>query len=262
MKISESPHAASRSRYWHILLHVSWPTDPLAALASLAGHLPIHLAVGWLIRVPPWSHEEGHEAITRHAWDGLPLTDEQQRALIRGVRAPDAGFFGILTSALPFAQRRHALRAWSGTTTAAGIQEMREFLAATHFRALALPDGRGRWALFGEVLHCLQDSYSRAHADRVGAQIVRMKHWGPVDAMRRGGAGDAGVDEHGFPADRRDSAWSDGTLTDEACAAVVASRGYLEIGMQHSGSGEGHDAWGREIAAFLDSCVRETVDET
>ena len=50
-----------------------------------------------------------------------------------------------------------------------------------------------------------------------------MKHWGPLDgAWRR-------ADEHGFPADRRDGAWHDGKLTDEAVAAMAASRRYIEI---------------------------------
>jgi hypothetical protein len=235
---------------------MSWPTDLSGMLAPVAGHLPLLLAAGWLIRVPPMSREEGHEAITRQAWEGLELTDGQQRALIRGVRTPDAGLFGILTSALPFAQRRHALRAWSGTTTDTGIREMREFLAATHFRALALPDGRRRWALFGEVLHCLQDSYSPAHTDRDGARIVRMKHWGPMDGLRRGSAGDEASDEHGFPSDRRDSAWSGGTLTEEAGAAVAASRRYLEIAMRQPGFGESHEAQKLEFATFLDGVVR------
>ena len=221
---------------------MSWPTD----------HLPILLALGWLIRVPLYSREEGHEAITRQAWEGLQLSGEQQQALIRGVRAPDAGFFGVLTSALPFAQRRHALRAWSGTTTARGIHDMREFLATAHFRALALPEGRRRWMAFGEVLHCLQDSYSPAHADRVGVQIVHMKHWGPLDGLRRARPGSPPRDEHGFPSDRRDSAWSSGALTEEARAAAAASRSYLEIAMRQSGSGEGQEGWGRELDAFLD----------
>jgi hypothetical protein len=216
---------------------VSWPTDPLPIL------------VAWLIRVPLLSREEGHEAITRAAWEDLALTDEQHRALIRGVRAPDASLFGFVVSALPFAQRRHALRAWSGTTTAAGVRDVRHFLAATHLRAIALPDGPRRWALFGEVLHCLQDSYSPAHADRAGARIVRMKHWGLLDALRRGGKGH----EHGFPSDRRDSAWKNGELTDEARAAVAASRRYLEIATRQSAT--------RELDAFLDQHVRESAPD-
>lgn len=235
---------------------MNWPTDLPGVLAPVAGHLPLLLAAGWLIRVPPLSREEGHEAITRQAWEGLELTDEQRRALIRGVRTPDAGLFGVLTSALPFAQRRHALRAWSGTATHTGIREMRDFLATTHFRAVAHPDGRRRWALFGEVLHCLQDSYSAAHADREGAHIVRMKHWGPLDGLRRGRSGGEPSDEHGFPSDRRDSAWNDGTLTEEARAAVAASRAYLEIATRQSGSGESHEAHELEFATFLNGVVR------
>ena len=212
---------------------MSWPTD----------FLPLLLAVGWVVRIPALSREEGHEAITRAAWEGLSLTPERQEALIRGVRAPDVSLAGILTSALPFAQRRHALRSWSGTTTAAGIREMRDFLAVTHRRAVLLPDGPRRWALFGEVLHCLQDSYSPAHVDRAGGQIAHMKHWGPLDALRRRGL----RNEHGFPTDRRDRAWRDGQLTDEALAAVIATRRYLDIAMRGEGSPES------QLAAFLDA---------
>lgn len=214
---------------------MSWPTDIP----------PILLAVGWLVRAPLVSREEGHEAITRAACVGLGLAPDHERALIRGVRAPDVSVMGFLVSALPFAQRRHALRAWSGTTTLDAVRGVREFLVETHRHALALPDGPLRWAAFGEFLHCLQDSYSPAHVDRVGGRIVRMKHWGPLHGLRRG----AGHDEHGFPSDRRDSAWLDEKLTDEAEAAVEASRRYLEIAGRQSPS----------LDAFLDQYV--AIDE-
>lgn len=220
---------------------MSWPIE----------HLPILFALGWVVRVPGISREEGHEAITRAAWEGMDLTPEQQRALIRGVRAPDVSLAGLVTSVLPFAQRRHALRAWSGTTTATAVREARAFLTATHLRALGAPEGGGRWAAFGRVLHCLQDSYSPAHVDRVGAQITRMKHWGLLDALRHGRPGD----EHGFPSDRRDSAWSNGQLSEEADAAVAASRRYLEIATGTAGPLE------RDFDAFLDQHVRGSVED-
>jgi len=230
--------------------------DPLSALAQATRHLPILIGAGWLVRVPLLNHEEGHEAITREAWDGLGLTVEQQRALIRGVRAPDAGIFGILTSALPFAQRRHALRAWSGTTTDAAVRDVREFLVSTHARALAMHEGARRWATFGEALHCIQDAYSPAHVDRVGGRIIRMKHWGPLDGWRRGRASGPADDEHGFPTDHRDSAWANGELTDEALAAAMASRAYLELAMRPAASDEDPIGWRRELDAFLGTSVR------
>lgn len=209
-----------------------------------AGHLPILAAAGWLVPAPLVSREEGHEAITRAAWEGLSLTGEQQEALIRGVRAPDVSLAGFLVSALPFAQRRHALRASSGSTTSGAVRDVREFLAATHSRALALPEVRWRWEAFGELLHCLQDSYSPAHVDRNGGQILRMKHWGPLDRLR------GHRDEHGFPSDRRDRAWKGEELTEEARAAVEASRAYLEIAL--------HPA--EALDAFLDRCLSPGVD--
>ncbi len=208
-----------------------------------ADHLPLLVAVGWLVRAPLVSREEGHEAITRAAWDGLPLTGDQQAALIRGVRAPDVSLAGFLVSTIPFAQRRHALRAWSGTATADAVRDVREFLAATHSRALFLPEGRRRWEAFGELLHCLQDSYSLAHVDRNGAQVLRIKHWGPLDALR------GRRDEHGFPSDRRDGAWRDGALTADAMAAVEASRRYLEIALSGAAA----------LDAFLDAHLGSLV---
>ena len=190
--------------------------------------VPILLAVGWLVRAPLVSREEGHEAITRAAWEGLALDAGQQTALIRGVRAPDVSVAGLLVSAFPFAQPRHALRAWSGTSSADAVRAVRGFVADKHARALALPDGPRRWRAFGEVLHCLQDSFSPAHLDRDGGRITRMKHWGPLDLFRDTGE----RDEHGFPSDRRDSAWRDGVLTEEAQAAAEASRSYLEIALR------------------------------
>lgn len=207
---------------------MSWPIE----------HLPTVVAVGWLVRAPLLSREEGHEAITRVAWEGLVLSSEQQSALIRGVRAPDISLAGFLVSALPFAQRRHALRAWSGTSTGAAVREVHAFLVATHRRALALPDGRRRWEAFGEALHCLQDSYSPAHVDREGGRIVRMRHWGPLDRVR------IPRDEHGFPWDRRDSVGTGGELNDAARAAVEASRRYLELAASSAPS----------LDSFLDAC--------
>jgi hypothetical protein len=226
------------SRRCGILAPVSPPLDPL----------PILFALGWVVRVRGISREEGHEAITRAAWDGLDLTAEQQRALIRGVRAPDVSLAGLVTSVLPFAQRRHALRAWSGTPSATAVRDVRAFLASTHLRAFATPEGPRRWATIGGLLHCLQDSYSLAHADRDGGVILRMKHWGPFDGGRRPRSGD----EHGFPSDRRDRPWRDGSLTMEARAAVEASRRYLEIAVAGSASRD-------EFAAFLDRYVQEVV---
>jgi hypothetical protein len=219
----------------------------LTQLLAAPWHLPLLVTVGWVVRIPLVSREEGHEAITRAAWDGLALTAGQRRALIRGVRAPDVSLVGLLTTALPFAQRRHALRAWSGSTTADGIQAARDFMTSRHLLALALADGAGRWATFGEVLHCLQDSYSPAHTDRIGAQIVRMRHWGPLDWLRP-------HDEHGFPSDRRDEAWGNGELTEEANAAIRASRRYLELVTRGAGA--------REFAVILDECAPITADET
>jgi hypothetical protein len=218
-------------------------------LAGPLAHLPLLLLGGWVVRVPLFSREEGHEAITREAWEGLPLTAHQQRALIRGVRAPDVSLVGLLTSALPFAQRRHALRAWSGTTTADGVSEMRSFLVSHHGRALALPDGARRWAAFGEVLHCLQDSYSAAHTDREGGRILRMRHWGPLDRFR----GRSPADEHGFPSDPRDGAWKDGILTEGARAAAAASRAYLQLVL---GGGDSDS-----VSALFDRCIGSPTGE-
>ena len=204
-------------------------SDFARRLLTTPWQLPALIVVGWVVRVPLLSREEGHEAITRAAWDGLGLTRDQQRALIWGVRTPDIGLSGVLTSALPFAQRRHALRSWSATTTQRGVEEMRAFMTDCHARALALPEGPRRWVTFGRLLHCLQDSYSPAHTERVDGRIVRMKHWGLLDQRRRTRSAPDGADEHGFPTDPRDSAWRGGRLTDEALAATSASRRYLEI---------------------------------
>jgi hypothetical protein len=205
--------------------------------------LPILLAASWLVRAPLVSREEGHEAITRAAWEGLSLDTGQQAALLRGVRAPDVSLAGFLVSALPFAQPRHALRAWSGTSSADAVREVRAFLATAHDRALALPEGPRRWMEVGKILHCLQDSFSPAHVDRVGGRIVRMKHWGPLDLLR----GSRDGDEHGFPSDHRDRALQDGALTEEAQVAVEASRRYLETALRQGSR--------LELEAFLDEFV-------
>jgi hypothetical protein len=217
----------------------------LRCVSPTTNHLLILVALGWVVRVRGLSREEGHEAITRAAWEGLDLSADQQRALILGVRAPDVSLAGLVSSVMPFAQRQHALRAWAGTSSAAAVREARAFLTATHRRAVVMPEGSRRWATIGAFLHCLQDSYSPAHTDRDGGRILRMKHWGPFDGRRRRAA-----DEHGFPADARDRVWRDGELTDAARAAVEASRDYLEI----VNGAESH-AW--HFAAFLDRHLGE-----
>lgn len=208
-------------------------------------------AVGWVVRVPPLSREEGHEAITSAAWEGLDLTEEQRDALIRGVRAPDVSLAGILVTALPFAQPRHALRAWHGTSTAEAVRKVRRFVTDRHLRAMALPDGPRRWAAFGEVLHCLQDSYSPAHVERHGPRITRMRHWGPLDRWRRQPA----ADEHGFPTDARDRARDGSGLTEAALAAATASRAYLELALRDQAERPGAEARRVAITEFLDSSV-------
>jgi len=206
--------------------------DQSDALALVAAHLPGLVTGAWVVRVPGLSREEGHEAITRAAWVGLGLNERQQHALIAGVRAPDVGITGLLSSPLPFAQPRHALRRWWGTTTQQGVADLRRFVTEQHLRAMQLSDGR-RWHAFGRVLHALQDSYSPAHAERHGGRIIRMKHWSALDPLRRM-LGAATDDQHGFPADRRDGALVDGALTDAAQAATTASREYLELALAHT----------------------------
>jgi len=201
--------------------------------------LPLLVVAGWVVRVPLLSPREGHEAITRAAWDGLALTDGQRAALIRGVRAPDVSLSGLVVFALPSRQPRHALRAHASTTTEDGVDAMRAFVVARHHRALEMADDRRRLEQIGEILHCIQDSYSPAHADRDGARIVRMKHWGPFDRRRDG-------DEHGFPTDVRDHAVIDGRLTDAAQAAASTCHRYLELALSEV-QADG------PLAAFLDS---------
>jgi len=220
-----------------ILLRVP---DPLLGL-------PLLIIAGWVVRLPLLSPGEGHEAITRAAWDGLGLTDAQCQALIRGVRAPDVSIRGLAVFALPSRQPRHALRAHASTSTADGVAAMRAFLVGRHHGALATTDDRRRWEELGEILHCIQDSYSPAHADRDGARIVRMKHWGPFDRRRDG-------DEHGFPTDVRDHAVVDGALTAAARDAATTCHRYLGLALhQVQGAGQPGDVADAELTAFLDS---------
>lgn len=224
--------------------------------------LPLLLALGWVVRVPLLSPREGHEAITRAACDGLTLTDARRAALIRGVRAPDVSLRGLASFALASRQPRHALRANAATSTEEGIHAMRAFLGARHDEALDSLDERRRWELVGENLHCIQDSYSPAHADRDGARIVRMKHWGPLDRFRGRSASGRPVDEHGFPTDPRDRALVDGELSPEARHAAEVSGRYLELVLRQADVAGPDATLGRDAAArkleldkFLDAWV-------
>jgi hypothetical protein len=215
-------------------------------------HLPLLLALGWVVRMPGLSPTEGHEAITRAALDGLDLTDAQEAALVRGVRAPDVSVAGLAVFAFPFRQPRHALRAWYTTTTDEGVAALRSFVVAHHAHALSDDSGR-RWERFGEILHCLQDSYSPAHVDRDGPRILRMKHWGLLDRRR---AGHDGPDEHGFPTDDRDVALRDGQLVPAAHEAARVSHAYLDLALRHARTrAPDPAAQRRELEAFLDDQV-------
>lgn len=236
---------------------VSWPLDRPEALVDVAAHLS-PLAVAWVVRIPLLNRQEGHEALTRAAWAGLDLTPDQQAALLRGVRAPDVGLAGLLRSALPHAQKRHALRAWSGTAVEKAISELRDFITATHLGALRR-GGSDRWVAFGAVLHALQDSYSPAHTQREGGRIMRVKHWGPLDPLRRRLHGDP-PDEHGFPNDPRDRVAPDGPTTAEAQAAVAATRDYLELALRHAAVRPLDSVHDRELTALLDRHVRGASD--
>lgn len=221
--------------------------DPLVGL-------PLLVVAGWVVRVPLLSPREGHEAITRASWDGLGLTDAQRTALIRGVRAPDVSIWGLAVFAFPSGQPRHALRSRAATSTEAGVSAMREFLVARHRRALETTDDRRRWEGIGEILHCIQDSYSPAHVDRDGERVVQMKHWGPFDRRRD-------TDEHGFPTDARDHAFLDGTLTDAARTAASTSRRYLELALRRMQAADRPaDVVEAELTAFLDSWATFRVD--
>lgn len=225
----------------------------MAGLPAALDHLPLAIALGWVVRMAGISPDEGHEAITRAAFDGLDLTDAQRAALIRGVRAPDVSIHGLAVFALPFRQPRHALRAWYSTSTTEGVMALRAFVVAHHGRALGATEDRRRWERFGEVLHCLQDAYSPAHVDRDGPQIVRMKHWGLFD-RRHAGAG--GPDEHGFPTDARDRALMDGSLVPAARDAARVSHAYLELALRHvSSPATVAVARRQDVDAFLDALV-------
>jgi hypothetical protein len=228
---AEVPAAAGR-----ILRRV---TDPVIGL-------PLLVVAGWVVRLPPLSPEEGHEAITRAAWAGLELTEAQQAALMRGVRAPDVSFRGLAVFALPSRQPRHALRAHRATSTDEGVRAMRAFLVGRHRRAVGADEARP-WEGFGEVLHCIQDSFSPGHADRDGPRILRMKHWGPFDPRE--------PDEHGFPTDVRDHALVDGVLTDAAREAAAASARYLELARRHLTARPSAAEVDAELAAYLDAWV-------
>jgi hypothetical protein len=227
---------------------VSGPLDPLTALAGLLEHVPHVLALGWVVRMPGISPREGHEAITRAAFEGLDLTDAQRAALIHGVRAPDVSLRGLAVFAFPFRQPRHALRAWYSTSQADGVAAMRAFVVAHHRRALDEAGDRRRWERFGEILHCLQDSYSPAHAERDGARLIRMKHWGLRDRRH---AGPGGPDEHGFPTDARDIALVEGSLVPAAREAARVSHLYLELALRSAPE--------PEIESFLDAWVTGPV---
>jgi hypothetical protein len=207
---------------------------------------PLLLVVGWVVRVPLLSPQEGHEAITRASWDGLGLTDAQRAALIRGVRAPDISIRGLAVFAFPSRQRRHALRAHASTSTAEGVSAMREFFVARHRGALEMADDGRLWEALGEILHCIQDSYSPAHADREGARVLRMKHWGPFDRRRH-------ADEHGFPTDVRDHAVVDGALTDAARTAASTCHRYLELALRQTHADDRPaDVFDGELTTFMD----------
>jgi hypothetical protein len=229
-----------------------WSPEALAQAATAASDLRHHVreADPFVTRVQPVpglpGHAEGHEVLVRMAAVGLPV---DLAGLLRGVIRPDRGgtsYWSFPAAALhasdPAEQRRHALRRTRATSVAAALTEIRQFFLELYRRALAArarPGVAFEWV--GEMLHLIQDSYSRAHvvraypAGRGGPHPIRRIRWFHFSLIP--GRSSRGPDEHDAPTDGRDVIWaSSGVLKPEAGFARDASRELLLLMLRHLGA--------------------------
>lgn len=189
--------------------------------------------------IPGIGNKEGHEILTRLAMRGLPLSVAEKSAVELGVIRPDRGGrsywnfpHAALGSLKAAAQSAHSLRPTPSTTVPAALRLIRARFAGLHARAMHATNRSTALEWLGEALHLLQDSFSSAHVERVGA-TGRIRHiraffirfgWPPLSRAPH---------EHNAPSDTRDDVYLGGALRPEARAAVRASRVFLLMALRH-----------------------------
>lgn len=194
---------------------------------------------------------EGHEALTREAARGLPVSAAELGHLIEGVRRPDEA--SLIAHVLPAEQKRHFLRATVLHTTRSAWTAATDQLRDLHRRMLAFGTSRApeQFRLIGEALHLIQDSFAPAHVDRnASGRIVFIKNFGPTTSSPM---------NHGFPVDPRDRIHSGlvrPTLKPEARNAIAASRDYLQMALRHLRGGSPPPAVSAELTAFIGRHLR------
>ena len=193
--------------------------------------------------IPGIGNKEGHEILTRAAMRGLPLTSADQSALLFGVIRPDRGgrsYWNFPRAAVQSlkarAQPSHALRPTPSSTVATALALIRARFASLYLQGMRATSRTLALEWLGEALHLLQDSFSRAHVDRVGGS-GRIRHirafyirvgWPPLSRA---------PGEHNAPSDDRDDVYLPGNaprrLRPEAIAAIRASREFLTMTLRH-----------------------------
>jgi hypothetical protein len=189
--------------------------------------------------IPGIGNKEGHEILTKNAMKGLPLSSDDQSAILDGVIRPDRGgksYWNFPRAALEAlkakAQPSHALRPTPSSSVATALHLIRLRFVRLYLQAMRAPSRKLAMEWLGEALHLLQDSFSSAHVDRVGgtglirnirAFYIRI---GRPPLSRAPG-------EHNAPSDPRDDVYLRGKLRPEALAAIRVSRNFLRMALRH-----------------------------
>jgi len=196
--------------------------------------------------------KEGHEILTRIVADdvgrSMPGVRIDRDALLRGVTRPDKGTGSVVDSGRSIVhsvdadqQKRHSLRTTFNQSTGDALAEIQVFLRKLQGDALDASLAGNPAAAFeyiGEALHLIQDSYSRAHTERLNINTVNAPH--PIRKIRFfgfvGHRPSRYPDEHQvigysfhvpFGDPRDDIHNDDGSLKPEAQVAINASREFL-----------------------------------
>lgn len=213
---------------------MSYFTDAQNGSAPLAG-------LGWTgrkccTRLGPCLGSAGHEVITRAALGSgtipftvgtrhltLTLSPAEQNLIVEANVDVDFGSScqALTQSFAPAEQRKHALRATHGQTTADALRDILTEFFSQHRGILRERVPAERLRRIGRLLHLLQDSFSPAHTDRDPGTAWCVRY------VRNFGRGRA-PREHGKPSDDRDLV-THGPSASARRQATVASQQYLQI---------------------------------
>ena len=192
------------------------------------GHQPFG-GLGWFIdtQIGTFKTPAGHEILTERAARGLVTNKADLSALIDGVRRPDLA--DPQDHIKLGEEKRHFLRSIKQPSWSAWFLAI-DHLRALHQSMLASANRADQFALIGEALHLIQDSFAPAHVEREprSGDMLNIRIYDPKPPPGN----------HVFLRDDRDAIFaapSVTALTLGAKAAITAGKEYLQTALKHLG---------------------------